>query len=41
MATRGGGSAQMLAAKRFEYGLVYKVRGDVATIYAVMHLKRF
>lgn len=26
--------------KRFEYGLVYCVRGDVVTIYAVMHLKR-
>lgn len=25
---------------RFEYGLIYRVRGDVATIYAVMHLKR-
>jgi toxin ParE1/3/4 len=26
--------------KQFEYGLVYKVGGDVATIYAVMHLQR-
>jgi hypothetical protein len=26
--------------RRFEYGLVYRVRGDVATIYAVMHMKR-
>ena len=25
---------------RFEYGLVYRVRGDVATVYAAMHLKR-
>ena len=25
---------------RFQYGLVYRVRGDVTTIYAVMHLKR-
>ena len=25
---------------RFEYGLVYRVRGDTATVYAVMHLKR-
>jgi plasmid stabilization system protein ParE len=26
--------------RRFEYGLVYRVRGDIATIYAVMHLRR-
>ena len=26
--------------RRFEYGLIYRVRGDVATIYAVMHLRR-
>ena len=25
---------------RFEYSLVYRVVGDVATVYAVMHLKR-
>ena len=26
--------------RRFEYGLVYRVRGNVATVYAVMHLRR-
>ena len=26
--------------RRFEYGIVYRVRGSVVTIYAVMHFKR-
>jgi plasmid stabilization system protein ParE len=26
--------------RRFPYALIYRLRGDVATIYAVMHLKR-
>lgn len=26
--------------RRFEYGLVYRVRGNIATVYAVMHLRR-
>ena len=37
---RVAGEARRCLLQRFEYGLVYKVRGDVATIYAVMHLKR-
>ncbi|MCC7250661.1 type II toxin-antitoxin system RelE/ParE family toxin [Hyphomicrobium sp.] len=34
-----GGTRRCLLRK-FEYGLVYQVRGDVATVYAVMHLRR-
>lgn len=34
------GGVRRCQLNRFEYGLVYRVRGDVATIYAVMHLKR-
>jgi ParE toxin of type II toxin-antitoxin system, parDE len=34
------GGMRRCRLRRFEYGLVYRVRGDVATIYAVMHLKR-
>lgn len=34
-----GGTRRCLL-RRFEYGLVYRVRGEVATIYAVMHLRR-
>lgn len=34
------GGARRSLLRRFEYGLIYRVRGGVATIYAVMHLKR-
>ncbi len=34
------GGARRCLLRRFKYGLIYRVRGDVATIYAVMHLKR-
>lgn len=37
---RLSGGTRRCQVKRFEYGLVYRVRGDVATIYAVMHLRR-
>jgi hypothetical protein len=32
--------ARRCQVQKFDYGLVYRVRGEVATIYAVMHLKR-
>ena len=32
--------ARRCQLQRFDYGLIYWVHGDVATIYAVMHLKR-
>ena len=32
--------ARRCQLQRFDYGLVYRLRNDVATIYAVMHLKR-
>lgn len=34
------GGVRRCQLRRFEYGLVYRVRGDVATVYAVMHLRR-
>ena len=34
------GGVRRCQLRRFEYGLVYRVRGDVATVYAVMHLGR-
>lgn len=33
-------SIRLYLLKRFQYGLVYRVAGNVATVYAVMHLKR-
>jgi plasmid stabilization system protein ParE len=35
-----GGGARRYRLRRFPYGLVYRVKDDTATIYAVMHLKR-
>ena len=37
---RVSGGARRCLLHKFDYGLVYRARGDVATIYAVMHLKR-
>ena len=37
---RMAGGTRRCQLRRFEYGLVYRVRGHVATIYAVMHLRR-
>lgn len=34
------GGVRRCQLHRFEYGLVYRVHGKVATVYAVMHLKR-
>lgn len=34
------GGVRRCQLRRFEYGLVYRVRDDIATIYAVMHLRR-
>ncbi len=34
------GSIRRCQLQRFEYGLVYRVKGNVGTVYAVMHLKR-
>lgn len=34
------GGLRRCLLRKFEYGLVYRVRGDIATIYAVMHLRR-
>lgn len=34
------GDTRRCLLRKFEYGLVYRVRDDTATIYAVMHLRR-
>jgi plasmid stabilization system protein ParE len=34
------GGVRRCLLRKFEYGLVYRVRDDTATIYAVMHLRR-
>ncbi len=37
---RLAGKVRRCQLQRFEYGLVYRVQGGIATIYAVMHLRR-
>jgi hypothetical protein len=37
---RLAGGVRRCQLRRFEYGLVYRVLGDVVIVYAVMHLKR-
>ncbi len=37
---RLAGDVRRCPVRRFPYGLVYRVRGEVATVYAVMRLRR-
>lgn len=34
------GNVRRYQVRRFQYAIIYRVRGEVAIIYAVMHLKR-
>ncbi len=34
------GDVRRYQLRRFRYGLVYRVHGGIATVYAIMHLKR-